>query len=235
MGNRPLCFVPQPYPPPPYLVQSSENSWNPQSDKTVVTFSLTLSYFCKGKRGLETELFIRSSGKESAFQCRGWGFDPWEGKQDPTCYRATSHNWKVCMRQGRPSTAPPSKVINSQRFNRLCLLNETAIQPLRDRFQGWWTQVLKGWCAWKLYALPLSSPESLLPFGCSCLFSSELVIVTWFLDFHQPSQQIIKCEKRAVGNLIYSQLVRSTGFGAGVQNRGQFVGLSLRGLCYFRS
>ena len=37
-----------------------------------------------------------------------------------------------------------------------------------------------------------------------------------------------------MGNLIYSQLVRSTGFGAGVQNRGQFVGLSLRGSVLFQ-
>ena len=68
----------------------------------------------------------------------------------------------------------------------------------------------------------------------SCLFSSKRVIVTCFPDFHQPSQQIIKCEKRVVGNLIYSQVVRSTGFGVGVQNRGQLVRLSLRGLCYSR-
>ena len=30
-----------------------------------------------------------SSGKESVFQCRGRGFDPWSGNYDPTCHGAT--------------------------------------------------------------------------------------------------------------------------------------------------
>ena len=36
------------------------------------------------------------SGKESAFQCRGCGFDPWSGNLDLTCRRATKltpHNY----------------------------------------------------------------------------------------------------------------------------------------------
>ena len=37
-----------------------------------------------------------SSGKESAFQCRERGFDPWLGNEDPTCLRETKpmhHNY----------------------------------------------------------------------------------------------------------------------------------------------
>ena len=39
--------------------------------------------------------------KESAFQCRGWRFDPWWGNLDPTCFWETKpacRNWRkpVC-------------------------------------------------------------------------------------------------------------------------------------------
>ena len=62
-----------------------------------------------------------SSGRESTFQCRGRGFDPQSGNQDPTCHgatkpvratttepvhtRASAPQGRACIPQLRPNTA----------------------------------------------------------------------------------------------------------------------------------
>ena len=62
---------------------------------------------CKTVQGLDWW----SSGKESTYQCRGRGFNPWSGNQDPTCLRATKPG---CCNYRSPHVA--TKAQHSQKW-----------------------------------------------------------------------------------------------------------------------
>ena len=77
---------------------------------------------------LEKGLPWWSSGRESAFQCWGHGFDPWSGNWDLTCHGATKpacHNYWACM----PQWESPCAV--NYRVHALWTLCTTTTEPMR--------------------------------------------------------------------------------------------------------
>ena len=73
-----------------------------------------------------------SSGQESVFQCREWGFDSWLGNQDPTCHGATKPEQKPVWHNQRDCTpqllSPHTLQLMHHNQREVCMLQQNTWQ-----------------------------------------------------------------------------------------------------------